>query len=182
MENDFGSNYTVMSCTGGRRNQSSQTAKHITFITSCHANILPETCYVTPWALSPTYSIIIEWTPMGFTLYDKAPQWRVATKHTRGQLGDGGGTTKLKWLEFQYKSTTKKNLEKKLDQRKLCGRTRTSFNGRENMCIPVGVKPVNRRKLTRRLTNCATPTGLNKNTSFRANGETSNLTNILWVS
>ena len=138
MENDFGSHYTVISCTGGGRNQSSRTAKHITFITSCHANILPETCYVTPWALSPTYSIIIEWTPTEFTLYDETPQCRVVTKHTRRQIGDGGGTTKLKWLEFQYKSNTKMNLEK------ICEETRVTPTNENYVAVPGQVSMVER--------------------------------------
>ena len=133
MENDFGSHYTVISCTGGGRNQSSRTAKHITFITSCHANILPETCYVTPWALSPTYSIIIEWTPMGLTLYDKNSTvescYETHKEADRGWWWD----YKLKWLEFQYKSNTKRNLEK------ICEETRVTPTN-ENYVVASGDK------------------------------------------
>ena len=61
-----------------------------------------------------TYSIIIEWTPLGYHNVMKPHTVKYQRNSLGGRKGMVVGQQKLKWLEFQNNSNTKMKLRKEL--------------------------------------------------------------------
>ena len=101
-----------------------------------------------------TYSIIIEWTPLGYHNVMKPHTVKYQRNSLGGRKGMVVGQLKLKWLEFQNNSNTKMKLRKELwwkNSRHANHRNLdTDFCGKA-MWIPANARHVRLRKLTHKL-------------------------------